>query len=172
EPFFRSRWPLILLPAHTVRVSVFEVTLARVEVPRPLVETELGGLLGEGALESAQRDHTGGASVDAKLAPGAFVLVDDEESVVGRLLGGVVDVHRLRDGIQRQVMDALPRANVDAPFAEDALRLIDVEELLRPQLVREIVPLDESELVVVPERRRLVDDALRHQPSPLTSGRP
>src|SRR5690606_35088061 len=110
--------PLILLPAHTVRVTVLEVTLARVEVPGAPVETEQFGLFGEGALELAQRDHTGGASVDAQLAPGAFVLVHDEESVVGGVLARVVDVDRLVDRIQREEVDALPRADVDAALAE------------------------------------------------------
>jgi hypothetical protein len=37
----------ILLPAHPVCVTILEVPLPRVEIPRPAIETQLGGLGGK-----------------------------------------------------------------------------------------------------------------------------
>ena len=53
-------------------------------------------------------------------ATGALVLVDQEEALVLDLLTGVGDVDSLGDGVDRQIVDALPRADVDATLAEDA----------------------------------------------------
>ena len=71
-----------------------------------------------------------------------------------------------------EIVDALPRADVDAPFAQDALGLIDVEKLLGAEFVLEVLAVHQRQLVVVPKGRGLVDDASRHQASFLTSGRP
>jgi hypothetical protein len=84
----------------------------------------------------------------------------------------MIDVDRLGDGVEGEVVDALPGADVDTALTEDALGLIDMEELLGPQLVGEVVALDHRKLVVVPDRRGLVDYATRHQESPLIRGLP
>jgi hypothetical protein len=69
-------------------------------------------------------------------------------------------------------VDALPRADVNTTLTEDALRLVDMEELLGPELVGEVVTLDEGKLVVIAKRRGLIDHAFGHHPPPLTSVRP
>jgi hypothetical protein len=84
----------------------------------------------------------------------------------------MVEIDRLIDRIQRQIVDAFPGTNVHTPFAEDALGLVDVQKLLRAELVFEIVAFNECELVVVPNGRRLVDHAPGHQSPPLIRGRP
>ena len=64
-------------------------------------------------------------------APRADVLVDDERDVVTRIFTRLLGVHRVGDRVDRHHVDALPRTDVDAALAEDALRLVDVQELLR-----------------------------------------
>ena len=71
-----------------------------------------------------------------------------------------------------RVVDAFPRTDVDTALAQDAFRLIDVEELLGPQLVLEVVAFNECELIVIPDGRRLVDNAPGHQSPPVMRGRP
>src|SRR5512143_3053004 len=87
--------------------------------------------VGDVGRELAEDDHPGGAAVDAQRAPRADVLVDDERHVVTRVLAGLLGVDRVADRAHRDHVDALPRADVDAALAEDALGLVDVEELLR-----------------------------------------
>ena len=78
----------------------------------------------------AQDDDAGGAAVDAQGAAGADVFVDDEEHVVFGVVAGLVGVDGFFDGGGGEHVDALPGADVDAAFAEDALGLVDVQELL------------------------------------------
>ena len=48
-------------------------------------------------------------------------------------------------------MDAFPRTNIDAAFAHDAFALIDVNELLRLDGLRQPGRVDFLELVIGPE---------------------
>src|SRR5204862_8065916 len=75
-------------------------------------------------------DHASGAAVDAQGAAGADVFVDDEEHVVLGVVAGLVGVDGFVDGVGGQHVDAFPRADVDAAFAQDAFGLVDVQELL------------------------------------------
>ena len=90
----------------------------------------------------------GRAAVDAQRAPGADVLVDDEGHVVVRVLAGLVGADGLGDRRHRDHVDALPRADVDAALAEDALGLVDVQELLRLDRLGQEGRVDLLELVV------------------------
>jgi len=47
--------------------------------------------------------------------------------VIGRIDAGLVGVDRLLDGAGLDQVDALPRADVDAALAQDALGLVDVD---------------------------------------------
>jgi hypothetical protein len=146
--------------------------LPGVEIPGPSIETQLDRLVGQGALELPESDDIGGTSVDAESAPGALVLINDEEPEILRVIPRMVDVDAFIDRIEREVVDALPRANVDASLANDALRLIDVEKLLGTKFVREVIAIHNGELIIVPDRWGLIHNSARHQVSPLTSGRP
>jgi hypothetical protein len=90
--------------------------------------------------------------------------------VDARLLGVGGLGHRARV----QHVDALPRADVDAALAHDALGLVDVEELLRLDGLGEVVGADLLEDVLAREvRERRVGVGLGHGPQlPRTSGRP
>src|SRR5205085_11230069 len=100
---------------HAVRITV-------------AVRTGVEVALGDVGLELAEDDHPGGAAVDAERAPRADVFVDDERDVVARIFSGLLGVDRVADRAHRDHVDALPRADVDAALAEDALGLVDVEE--------------------------------------------
>src|SRR2546430_11235067 len=72
----------------------------------------------------AHDDHAGGAAIDAEAAPRAHVFVDDEDDVVVGIDTRLIGLHRFGDGVGRQHVDALPRADVDAALAHDALGLV------------------------------------------------
>ena len=55
---------------------------------------------------------------------------------------GLLGVDRLGDRVRRDHVDALPRADVDAALAHDALGLVDVDELLRLDRLGEVVGVD------------------------------
>ena len=87
----------------------------------PRFVTHLLGLIGEASCELAKRDDAGRTAIDAQRTSRALVLVHDEEALVGGVLARVVHVDTFSDGVDREVVDALPRADVDAAFAENAL---------------------------------------------------
>src|SRR3990172_2124853 len=144
-------------PPYPVGVPVSGVPLAAVDLPRCFAAAP-SGLGGQRTVVLAERDHPGGAAVDTQGAPGALVLVDDEEPAIGGVGTGVVHVARLGDGVEGEIVDALPRADVDAALAEDALGLVDVEVLLRLDRGGEGAALDEGELIVLAEGRGLEPD--------------
>ena len=75
--------------------------------------------------------------------------------------------------VGRDQVDALPRADVDAALAHDALGLVDVDELLGLDRLGQPVGVDLLEDVVVPElRHRRVGVGLGHRQLFFTSGRP
>src|SRR3954447_190986 len=119
-----------LSPRALTRVSSLRSEPDAVGVAVP-VRAVVGIAVGGDRRELAQHDDAGRAPIDAQRAPRADVLVDDERDVVARVLAGLLGVHRVGDRVHRHHVDALPRADVDAALAEDALGLVDVEELLR-----------------------------------------
>src|SRR5215210_758816 len=174
SPSFVSRsasaWPRLLpssalatgpslLEPHPVGVTVVAVALVLVTVAR-------------GHAGLAHDDHARRAPVDAEAAAGADVLVDHEDDVVVRVDARLHGVGGIGDGLGGEHVDALPRADVDAALAHDALGLVDVEELLRLDRPAEVVRRDLLEDVVAGEaRHRRVGVGLRHQAF-LTRGRP
>src|SRR5205814_456847 len=111
----------------------------------------------------AQDDDAGGAAVDAECAAGADVFVDDEEDVVFGVVAGLVGVDGVVDGVGGDHVDAFPGADVDAAFAEDALGLVDVKELLGLDRRGQERRVDLLELVVGDEvRHRRVRIGLGH----------
>ena len=60
---------------------------------------------------------------------------------------GCLGARRLGDGRRVDHVDALPRADVDAALAHDALGLVDVDELLGLDRLGEVVGVDLDELV-------------------------
>src|SRR5256886_12575889 len=129
------------------------------------VGVAFGDLLGD----LAEDDHAGGAAVDAQGAAGADVFVDDEGDVVGGILAGLFGVGGVGDGVDGDHVDAFPGADVDAAFAEDAIGLVDVEELLGLDRRGEERRVDFLELVVGDEvRHRRIPVGLWH-PGKFTS---
>ena len=99
--------------------------------------------------------------------------IDPDEHVVGRVLTGLLGVGGLGDGLGRHHVDALPRADVHAALAHDALGLVDVDELLRLDRLGEVVGVHLDELVLVaPLGHRGVGVGSSHAQPFLTSGRP
>ncbi len=122
----------------------------------------------------AHDDDAGRATVDAQTTTGTYVFVDHENHVIVGVGAGGDHVRRILDGAGRQHVNALPRADVDAAFAHDALGLIDVKELLRFDALVEIVDGDFRERVATGEvRKRGVGFGLCHDVRPSSpSGRP
>src|SRR5680860_990563 len=123
------------LEPHPVRVAV--TVGARVRVA-----------LGHVGRDLHEDDHAGRAAVDAQGAARAHVFVDDERDVVRRVLTRLHGTFRRVDGVDRDHVNALPRADVDASLAQDALRLVDVEELLGLDRRCEVRGVDLLEVVV------------------------
>src|SRR4029077_6084754 len=152
-PTFTPRPPCPLLPLLPLPLATnlsprnlgSEPNAVRVTVA---VRTGVEVALGDVGLQLAEDDHSGGAAVDAQRAPRADVFVDDERDVVARVLAGLFGVDRVADRAHRHHVDALPRADVDAVLAEDALRLVDVQELLRLHRRGEVRRGDLLQLVV------------------------
>src|SRR5215217_2660309 len=124
-----------LLEPHPVGVTVVAVPLVLVAVAG-----RHPGL--------AHDDDAGRAPVDAEAAPGADVLVDHEDDAVVRVDARLDGVGGVGDGLGGEHVDALPRADVDAALAHDALGLVDVEELLRLDGLPELLGRDLGEDVV------------------------
>ena len=84
-----------------------------------------------------------------------------------RVVAGLLGVDGLVDRVDRDHVDALPRADVDAALAEDALGLVDVQELLRLHRRGEVGRVDLLQLVVGREvGHRRVGVGAGHQASP------
>src|SRR5690606_32834504 len=107
-------WPFlwVLLPEpHAVAVAVGAGAL-------------VGVAAGVGVDQLAQDDHARRAAVDAEGAPGADVVVDDEDGVVSGVEPGPLGADGLVDRVGGHEVDALPGADVDAALAGDALGLV------------------------------------------------
>ncbi len=90
----------------------------------------------------AHDDDSGWASINAKSTASAHVFVDDKDDVIIRIGARGYHVDRIGDGASGKHVDALPRANVDASFAHDAFRLVDVEKLLGLDALVQVVDSD------------------------------
>jgi len=78
----------------------------------------------------AHDDYTCGTAVHAKTATGAHIFVHNEYNMVHWVGSRLVCVYRFGDGVGGKHVNALPRANINAPFAHDAFGLIDMQKLL------------------------------------------
>jgi hypothetical protein len=154
--------PYRLLPANPIGISVTEISLAGVELPRTTIESVLLCLLSKRTLELAEGDDPSRAAVDTERAASAFILVDNKEPPIGDVLGGVINVDRLGDGVEGQIENAFPRTDIDAAFTQYAFGLVNVKKLLGSELVLEVIGRDQSELIVVAERRILINNPARH----------
>lgn len=103
--------------AHTVRVPVIVGTGVRITCRR-------------GRSYFADRDDTGWTAVHAELTACADIIIDDEHHRIGRVCSWKLSPRCGRDGRRSDHVDALPWANIYASLAGDALRLVDVNELL------------------------------------------
>jgi hypothetical protein len=84
--------------------------------------------VGQRSTQRAQRVHTSSSMSEDHVVAG----VDPRRSVpIG-----------LGDGAGRDHVDALPRADVDAALAHDALGLVDVDELLGLDRLGQVVGVD------------------------------
>src|SRR3954452_3302303 len=92
--------------------------------------------------ELAEDDDSRRAPVYAQRAAGADVFVDDERNVVTRIFTRLVGADRVVDRGDAHHVDALPGTDVDTALAEDALRLVDVQELLGLDRLGEVARVD------------------------------
>ena len=124
-----------------------------------LVTVAVGG----GVPDLAEDDDPGRAAVDAQRTASADVVVDQKDHVVAGIDAGELGTLGLGDGRRLHHVDALPRADVHAALAHDALGLIDVDELLWLDGLGQIVGVDLNEGVVDAElRHRGIGIDLRH----------
>ena len=85
--------------------------------------------VGIGIADLAEDDDAGWTPIDAQSATGTDIVVNSENHVVGRIDAGLFGADGFIDGIRRHHVDALPRTDVDAAFAHNALGLVNVDEL-------------------------------------------
>ena len=78
----------------------------------------------------AECDDTCGTPVDAESATGTHVIVDCVV-IIRRVQTGHVSVNSFVNSFDGDVVNALPRADVHTPFALNAFRLVDIDELFR-----------------------------------------
>src|SRR5680860_975535 len=97
-------------------------------------------IAGRGGLaDLAEDDDPGRASIDAQCTAGADVVVDGEHEGIGRVEARLLGALGLHDRARVDHVDALPRADVDAALARDALGLVDVDELFRLDGPRQVI---------------------------------
>jgi len=90
----------------------------------------MGITIGRCSTDLSEDDDTSWAPVDAKCATGTNIIVDKEHRVVTGVFSGKFGANGLIDRGSADQVDALPRANIDASFAGNALGLVDMDELL------------------------------------------
>jgi len=99
----------------------------------------------------AHDDYARRASVNAEAAAGAHVLIDDEHDVVVRVSARLLRVGRAAHGPGREHVDALPGADIDTALAQNALGLVDMEELLGLDRSRELIDVHRGQRIVARE---------------------
>jgi hypothetical protein len=90
----------------------------------------MGITIGRCSTDLSKDDDTSWAPVDAKCATGTNIIVDKEHRVVTGVFSGKFGANSLIDRGSADKVDALPRANIDASFAGNALGLVNMNELL------------------------------------------
>src|SRR5918996_4098867 len=90
--------------------------------------TRAAPLLPSGHL--ALNECAGGAALDAEIASGACVVVDEKQNVGLPHRASELDVAGILDRSRIEHEDAVPRADVDATLAQDALLGDEVDEPL------------------------------------------
>ena len=161
----RCRWPRTCLletcdsEPHAVRVAVsvgadVGVAVGDVGWSLPRMITPVGQRSTHSAHRVQMSSSTMNATWSRGSSPGCSVLTASSIA------------------LDRHHVDALPRADVDAALAEDALGLVDVEELLRLHRAGEVRRVDLLQLVVGREvGHRRVRVGAGHQASPPFAGR-
>jgi len=121
----------------------------------------------------AEGDDPRRATIDAQSTPGADVVVDDEDGRVHGVYPWELGPHGFIDCAGGKQKDALPRADVDTALADDALGLVDVDELFRLDRRCQIVGINSlKDVVIAKVRKRRVCVGLGHDQLSLTRGRP
>jgi len=90
----------------------------------------MGVTVGRRSADLSKNDDTSWAPVDAKRATGADIVVDEEDGMVSGVFTGEFRADRFVNRGGADQMDALPRADIDAALAGNALGLVDMDELL------------------------------------------
>jgi hypothetical protein len=90
----------------------------------------MGVTIGRCSTDLSKDDDTSWAPVDAKRATGTNIIVDKEHRVVTGVFTRKFGANGLIDRGSADQVDALPRANIDASFASNALGLVNMDELL------------------------------------------
>ena len=133
----------------------------------------VGVTIGRRGADLSKDDDTSWAPVDAKRAPGADIVVDEEHGMVTRVFSGEFRADRFVDRGGADQMDALPRADIDAALASNALGLVDMDELLGLNRLRQPFRVDFPQDVIVAEfRHRGIGVNAGHDQLFRTRGRP
>ncbi len=104
------------------------IALSRVNVP--WCQASRLYLVRQRPCKLSEGDDPGRTPIDAQCTARALVLVDQKEPFCSFALARVSNITALRNGVERKVVNALPRTDVDAAFAQDAFGLIYVQKLL------------------------------------------
>jgi len=121
----------------------------------------------------AEGDDPRRATIDAKGTTCANVVVDYEDGAIHGVDSRELGPNSLINYRGREQEDAFPRADVDTTLTDDALRLVDVDELLRLDGCGQVVGVYSLKHVVVSEiGKRRVRVSFGHDQLSLTNGRP
>ena len=100
----------------------------------------------------AHDDDSGWTTINTESAAGANVFVDDKHDVIIRIGSWGNNVDGIGDRGSGEHVNALPWANIDATFAHDAFRLVNVEKLFGLDALVQIVNGDLGQGVATRER--------------------
>lgn len=117
------------LESHPVGITV--TIVSRVGVPIRGRLTDL-----------TEYDDACRAAIYTQRTSGTDVVVDDKYHVVTRVGAGIFGPLSFDDCVRRDHVDAFPRADVDATFAQDTFGLIDVYELFWFDCAAEVVSVN------------------------------
>jgi len=131
----------ILCKSHAIAVAVGRYTLLAVAFGRRFSQF-------------AQDDDACGAAVNAKGAAGAHIVVNREDHMVAGVGSRLFCADGFVNGLGGNHVNTLPRADVNAALAHDALGLVDVNELLRFDGLRKPVGADFLKDVVLAKLRQ------------------
>ena len=111
----------------------------------------VGVTIGRRSADLSENDDTCGTAVDAKCASGTNIVVNEEDRMVAWVIPRHFGADGLVNGRSANQVNALPGTNIDTAFAGDALGLINMNELLGLDRLRQPFRVDFPQDVIVAE---------------------